>query len=95
MSANNQNATVDVTGTGGVTVGTNVRNKLNSLFSTVTGGNLSSVTFSSVSNTSYGILYANSGKTSLAGRTYSYSGGNLPITDLYFEPSGTKGTRCV
>lgn len=95
VSANNQNATVDVTGTGGVTVGTNVRNKLNSLFSTVTGGNLSSVTFSSVSNTSYGILYANSGKTSLAGRTYSYSGGNLPITDLYFEPSGTKGTYSV
>ena len=95
VAATNQNGSVDVTGTGDVTIGTAVRNQLNSLFSSVSGRTFTTVTFSSVSNSSYGTLYANSGKTSLTGRTYSYSGGTYPVTDLYFVPSGTRGTYSV
>ena len=95
VSAVSQNAAVDVSGTEEVSVGTTVRSKLNSLFSSLAGQNFTSVTFSSISNTSYGMLYANSGRTSLTGRTYSYSGGTYPITDLYFVPSDTRGTFSV
>ncbi|MET0015617.1 S-layer homology domain-containing protein [Oscillibacter sp.] len=95
MTASNQNASVDVAETAEVTVGTVVRDKLNSLVASVAGRSFTTVTFTTVSNSYYGILYANSGKASLTGRTYSYSGGSYPITDLYFVPSGTRGTYSV
>lgn len=95
VTASYQNVSMDVTGTGEVTVGTAVRDKLNSLFTSVAGRSFTTVSFSYVSNSYYGTLYANGGRTSLTGLTYSYSGGTYPVTDLYFVPSGTRGTYSV
>ena len=95
VTATNRNTSLSVNGTNAATVGTDVRSKINSQFSSVAGRNFVSVTFSSVGSTSYGTLFANSGRTTLTGRTYSYTGGSYPVTDLYFVPSGTRGTYTV
>ena len=95
VSAVKQNVTLNLSGTDAVTVGTDARNKINSAFKSIAGRDFVSVTFSSVGTTSYGTLFANSSRTSLTGQTYSYSGGSYPVTDLYFVPSGTRGTYTV
>lgn len=95
ITATKRNTSLDISGTNAATVGTDVRSKINSQFSSVAGRNFVSVTFSSVGSTSYGTLFANSGRTTLTGRTYSYTGGSYPVTDLYFVPSGTRGTYTV
>lgn len=94
LSATNQNASMDVSGTAEVTVGSTVQSKINSAFSSLTGRNFVNVTLGSLSTSSYGMLYANSSKTSLA-RTYAYSGGSYPMANLYFVPTGTRGAATV
>ncbi len=94
LSASNQNTSMDVSGTGEITVGSTVQSKFNSVFSSLTGRNFVTVTLGSFSTSSYGMLYANSSKTSLS-RAYTYSGGSYPIANLYFAPTGTRGAASV
>ena len=95
MNASSQNVSTDVSDTSGITVGSTVRNQINSKFSSLTGRTFTTVTFTSVSTTAYGTLYANTSSASLVGRTYDYNGGSYPVTNLYFVPSGSKGTYTV
>jgi len=94
LSAANQSAALDLTGTGETTVGSSIQSKLNSVFVGLTGRNFVNVSLSGMSTSSYGMLYANSSRTDLA-RTYTYSGGSYPISSVYFVPSGTRGTSSV
>lgn len=95
LTANNQNAAVDVAGTGDVVIGPMVQDRLNSLFKSVTGRDFAFVSFSAVSNAAAGVIYANSSREAVSGRNYLYSGGSYPVTNLYFVPSGTRGTCAV
>lgn len=95
LTATDRNITMSVSESGGATIGTDIRSRVNSQFSSLAGRNFVNLTFSSERSSTYGSLYANSGRTSLLGRTYSYTGGSYPVTDLYFIPSGTRGTYTV
>ncbi|WP_369282682.1 S-layer homology domain-containing protein [Oscillibacter sp. GMB15532] len=94
LSAANQSAALDLTGTGESSVGSSIQSKLNGVFAGLTGRNFVNVSLSGMSTYSYGTLYANSSRTDLA-RTYTYSGGSYPIASVYFVPSGTRGTSSV
>lgn len=89
VSGTSQDVSVSA-GTGG-SVGSDIRSKINSKFSALTGQSFTAVTFSGPAASSYGVLYANSGKTALGSREYAYSGGSYPVSSLYFAAGRSKG----
>ena len=87
VSATKQAAVAKVA-TGSSVVGGDIRNEINNKFSAITGQNMTTVTFSSPASGSYGTLYANSKRTALGSREYTYASGSYPVADLYFVPGG-------
>ncbi len=90
VSAKSQNVSVNA-GKSASVVGGSILTQINNKFSSLTGGNLTSVTFSSPAASSYGTLYANRNRKALGSIAYTYSGGSYPVSNLYFIPGRTSG----
>ncbi|MCI9609181.1 MAG: hypothetical protein HFG07_03025 [Oscillibacter sp.] len=90
VSASSQDVSFKA-GTSASKVGGSIRSEIDGKFTALTGRSFASVTFSSPSSSSYGTLYAESGKTALGSREYAYAGGSYPVTDLYFVPGRSNG----
>ncbi|MBQ9330164.1 MAG: S-layer homology domain-containing protein [Oscillibacter sp.] len=90
-STTGKNFSLDnVTVSKSVSVGSSIRTKINSYF---TKTNFSTVTFGDPTGTSYGTLYADSDKSALKSREYTYSNsGGWPVKDLYFVAKSKAGT---
>ena len=105
VSATGQDVTVNLDNTtDGLTLNSSTnqsssaRSQMYSRMNGVSGAALTRVRFGSYSGSSYGKLYRDKNENTLTGTDYYYSSssdGTYPLSSVYFQPSGTRGTYSI